>query len=65
MDVVGGLLIVTGVLALAGADFGHPVLRSVALPFILIGALLMLPLLIWAVRRGRRRQNSSSGQSLQ
>ncbi|NND45558.1 MAG: hypothetical protein HKN58_09560 [Xanthomonadales bacterium] len=53
LDVVGALLIVTGVLALTGVDFGHSVLRTVAVPFIVIGALLMLPLVGWAITRGR------------
>lgn len=55
LDVIGALLIVVGVLAMTGIDFGHPVLRTVALPFIVIGVLLMLPLLAWAVSRHRRR----------
>lgn len=55
LDVVGALLIVVGVLAMTGIDFGYPVLRTVALPFIVIGVLLMLPLLAWAVSRHRRR----------
>jgi len=53
LDIAGTLLVVVGVLALTGIDFGHPVLRTVAPGVIVIGLLLMAPIATWAIRRSR------------
>ena len=52
LDFVGVLLVVVGVLALTGTDFGYPVLARAAPGLIVIGVLLMAPLVVWAVRKG-------------
>lgn len=51
LDAFGALLIVLGVLAMTGSDFGHAVLVEAAPGLIAIGVALMLPMLVWAVRR--------------
>ncbi|MBT8062166.1 MAG: hypothetical protein HKO64_00335 [Xanthomonadales bacterium] len=53
LDIVGMVLLVVGILALTGVDFGHPVLKTVAPGFIALGLLLMVPIAVWAIRRGR------------
>ena len=53
LDISGTVLLVVGVLALTGIDFGHPVLRTVAPGFIVVGLLLMVPIAIWAIRRSK------------
>lgn len=54
LDLLGSLLIVLGVLALTGTDFGQPVLETVAPGLIAIGCVLIAPLAVWAVRRSRQ-----------
>jgi hypothetical protein len=54
LDVFGALLIALGVLALTGNDFGHPVLVTAAPGLIALGAALMVPIVVWAVRRKSR-----------
>jgi hypothetical protein len=54
LDIIGALFLVLGILALAGIDFGHPVLREAAAGFLLIGIGFMVPLLIWVIRRLRK-----------
>jgi hypothetical protein len=56
LDFLGALLAAVGILALTGTDFGHPVLRTVAPGLIAIGAVLMAPIVVWAVRRAQARQ---------
>lgn len=55
-DVLGAVFLGLGVLAETGIDFGHPVLERVAPVLIVVGALLMAPLFVWAVRRAQRRR---------
>ncbi|NIM68911.1 MAG: hypothetical protein GTN86_00220 [Xanthomonadales bacterium] len=54
LDGLGALLLVAGILGLVGVDFGYPVLRTVAPAFLVIGALLMAPLVVWVIRKARR-----------
>lgn len=55
LDLVGMVLLVIGILALTGMDFGHPVLKTVAPGFIALGLLLMAPITWWAINRSRNR----------
>lgn len=56
LDFFGALLAAVGILALTGTDFGHPVLRTAAPGLIAIGAVLMVPMVVWAVRRAQERR---------
>ena len=56
LDFLGALLAAIGILALTGTDFGHPVLRTAAPGLITIGAILMVPMVVWAVRRAQARK---------
>ncbi len=51
LDAIGVVFLVVAVLAWSGVDFGYPVLREVAPGFLVIGILLMLPFLIWVIRK--------------
>lgn len=53
LDLLGAVLLVVGILALTGIDFGQAVLRTVAPGFIALGVILMIPMVVWAVGRGR------------
>jgi hypothetical protein len=53
LDVLGTLFVVLGILGLTGIDFGQQVLTTVAPGFIALGALLMVPLVVWVVRNAR------------
>ena len=56
-DVIGVLLLLLGVLALTGTDFGLPVLATAAPGLIAIGVLLMAPMVVWVVRKGLEAKN--------
>lgn len=54
-DLLGAALPAVGVMALIGIDFGYPLLPKVAPVLIVMGMLLMLPLIVWAVRAAQRK----------
>jgi hypothetical protein len=54
LDVFGVLLVALGAMALSGNDLGHPVLVTVAPGLIALGVLLMVPMIIWVVRKAKR-----------
>lgn len=56
LDAFGAALVILGVLALTGNDFGYPVLKTVAPGLIAIGLALFVPLGVWAVRLARARR---------
>jgi hypothetical protein len=51
LDGFGTLLLVVGVLGLTGTDFGQPVLTTLAPFLITAGIILMLPLIVWIVKK--------------
>jgi hypothetical protein len=54
-DLLGAALLAVGIMALIGIDFGYPVLLKVAPVLIVMGILLMVPLIVWAVRAAQRK----------
>jgi len=57
LDVFGVLLILAGVMALTGNDFGHPALVTAAPALIFLGVVLSVPMVVWVVRRGTSTRN--------
>lgn len=53
LDFIGVLFLALGGMALAGVDFGYPVLQRAAPGFIVLGLLLFVPLVVWIVRNAR------------
>lgn len=55
LDGLGTLLFAVGLLGFMGIDFGYPVLQASAWVFLTFGVALMVPLIVWLVRKGRSR----------
>ncbi len=55
LDMFGALLVVVGILAAPGQDLGIGMLRTAAPGLIVIGVVLWVPMVVWAVQRGRAR----------
>ena len=57
LDALGTVLVVMGILGLTGVNFGNPVLTTVAPGFIIIGVLLMIPFIVWVVRKAHSKKS--------
>ena len=64
LDAVGMLLVVLAVLALNGVDIGLPGLVGAAPWMIPVGIALMVPFLVWVLRRAiaQARERTESGR---
>lgn len=63
LDAVGMLLVVLGVLALNGVDIGLPGLAAAAPWMIPLGVALMVPFLVWVLRRAIAQSRAKAGSS--
>lgn len=50
LDALGTLILVLGVLGATGVDIGLPVLARIWPFLVVLGALLMAPFIVWAIR---------------
>ncbi|MEJ8567083.1 hypothetical protein [Elongatibacter sediminis] len=57
LDGVGTVLVVLGMLAALGIDLGLPALAGLWPLLIILGAGLMAPMVVWAVRRAQRARD--------